>query len=135
MKKMGSSKKGYTIYEYMTTDGLTPVGCFINGLDSKIRKKIFKQLYILENGRNPLREPHVKSFRVEKYKGLYELRTKIKKVIRIIFYINREEEIVLLNAFTKKHERATEKALSTALFRVNALKTCISDKIPFERGD
>ena len=117
----------------MSTDGLLPISCFINGLDSKLKKKIFKQLEMIENAKmNPLKPPHVKSFRVEKFKGLYELRTKIKKVIRIIFYV-KEGEIILLHAFTKKHERATEKALEIAIFRVNALKTCISDKIIYGR--
>ena len=131
---MGLSNNGYKIYEYMTTDGLLPVGSFIDGLDLKIKKKIFKQMEILENNKNTLKPPHVKSFRVEKYKGLYELRTKIKKVIRIIFYLDKEGDIVLLHAFTKKHERATEEALKTAVFRVHALKTCVSDKIKYERG-
>ena len=130
---MGTNKKGYTIYEYVTIDRLLPVGSFVNGLDTKIKKKIFKQMEILENDKNPLREPHVKSFRTEKYKGLYELRTKIKKVVRIVFYIDKDENIVLLHAFTKKHERATDKALGTAIFRVHALKTCISDKILFNK--
>ena len=133
MKQMGINKGPYEIWEYMTIDGLTPVSSFIKGLDFKIKKKIFKQMEILETDRNPLKEPHVKSFKVEKYKGLYELRTKIKKTVRIIFYIDKEGNIILLTAFTKKNERATEKALATALFRVNALKTCVSDKIKFER--
>jgi len=133
MKEMEINKKTYEIYEYMTIDELTPVSSFIKGLDFKIKKKILKQMEILETDKNPLKEPHVKSFKVEKYKGLYELRTKVKKIVRIIFYIDKEGKIVLLTAFTKKNERATEKALTTALFRVNALKTCISDKIKFER--
>ena len=85
MKQMGINKRPYEIWEYMTTDGLTPVSSFIKGLDFKIKKKIFKQMEILETDKNPLKEPHVKSFKVEKYKGLYELRTKVKKIVRIIF--------------------------------------------------
>ena len=106
------------IKRYKSPDGKLPVECFINGLDKKQRAKIHKLLYLVSHDANALKPPHVKSFRTEKYKGLSELRVRLVKMIRIIFYLDKEGNIILLHAFLKNHERSTEKALEASKLKI-----------------
>jgi len=106
------------IKQYKSLGGATPVECFINGLTKKQCDKVYCLLFLISADANALKPPYVKAFRIEKYKGLYELRARMVKMIRIIFYLDEEGDIVLLHAFMKKHERSTEKALDISKARV-----------------
>ena len=110
-----------TIKQYKSLEGSVPVECFINGLTKKQRDKIFQLLFLIATDANALTPPHVKAFRIEKYKGMYELRARMVKMIRIIFRLDEEGDIVLLHAFMKKHERSTEQALDISKARVAEL--------------
>ena len=117
------------IFQYRSHDGETPVECFINGLEPKTRKKIHTLMMTVAAGNDTLREPYVKAFRLERYKGLHEFRAKMVKLIRIIFYLTEEGDIVLLCAFIKKHDRATEYALDVSKGRVSEIRSGRADKI------
>jgi hypothetical protein len=66
--------------------------------------------------RTPLpREPTVKHFTIEKYSRLYELRAKSKVMVRIVFTILDNNDILLLTPFNKKHKRNTMQALDSSL--------------------
>ncbi len=110
------------IYEFITLEGKTPVSDFLSRLDAKFQKKINSQLCRLKEYDCPLQPPLVKAFRLDRYKGLYELRTRSKQTMtRIIFYFDSGDNIVLLHGFVKKQERATNIALETARARKLAL--------------
>lgn len=79
------------------------------------------QLHTISTHPDTLGPPLVKAFRTERYKGLYELRTRIKQMVRIIFYLADDRTIVLLHGFVKSHNRATEQALELARARRKAL--------------
>lgn len=92
-------------------------------MQTKIRIQL-KQLATMDF---PFPQPMVKAFRLDRYKGLYELRTRIKQMVRIIFIIDTCGNIILLHGFVKKHERATEQALETARARKLALAERTAD--------
>jgi len=91
-----------------------PLIDFIDGLEPKLRKKLFSQFLLLMIPPIP-REPLVKHFTIEKYGRLYELRAKGKIMVRIIFTVQDDEHILLLSPFIKKHKRNTMQALDSSL--------------------
>ena len=106
---------------YTEPDGKSPVFEFIRRLDQKLQKKIQSQLKQLQNPLFELQPPHVKAFRQSKHKGFYELRTRIRQAVRIIFILGDSGEIIILHGFIKNGNRATERALETARARQYAL--------------
>ena len=61
-----------------------------------------------------MQPPHVKAFRLPRDKGLYELRAKLRQMVRIVFCMDDSGNVVLLHGFIKKEARATDKALAIA---------------------
>ena len=89
---------------------------FIEGLEPKLRDKLVRQIFYLS--RTPpsgLTEPHYKHFSMEKYRSLSELREKGRTIVRVIFTIQPDGEILLLHAFTKRQKRDTMQALEHSL--------------------
>lgn len=110
------------IYEIITSEGYLPVSTFLFGLDRKAMKKIDVQLKTLRQKDCSLTPPMVKAFQQERHKGLFELRTRInKRMTRIIFCFDAEDNVILLHGFVKKQERETVPALETARARKLAL--------------
>lgn len=118
MRKMTTRQ----IFEFALPEEKKPVNDFICRLDGKTQRKIHVQLETLQRKDCPLQPPMVKAFRLDRYKGLYELRTRSKKIMtRIIFFLDPDDNIVLLHGFVKKQDRATNQALETARARRLAL--------------
>ena len=110
------------IYKYISENGTSPVDTVINEAGEKfIKKYCFLKEYIM-NENNRLCEPYVKHFSVERYRMLYELRLRINgSMIRVIFFLTDEDDVILLHAFYKRDKRDTEKALEYALKLLNGL--------------
>ena len=101
---------------YKPPERAAPVACFIDSLNPKLREKLIRQLVTLpRTPRSALREPHYKHFTLERYRDLYELREKGKVLVRVIFTILPNGEILLLHAFVKRQSRDTMQALEQAL--------------------
>lgn len=109
------------ISKYTEPDGTCPVSDFVRRLDWKLQKKILAQLEQLQNPNFALQPPHIKAFRQSRHKGFFELRTRIRQAVRIIFIVDEDGGIILLHGFIKKSDRATERALDTARARQLAL--------------
>lgn len=106
--------KGIKIYA--PPERAAPVARFIDGLDPRLRDKVIRQLAVLPNTpRASLREPHFKHFTLERYRELYELRERGKVLVRIIFTIRPNGEILLLHGFVKRQSRDTMQALEQSL--------------------
>lgn len=106
--------KGIQVYK--PPERAAPVAQFIDGLDAKLRDKLIRQLIVLpQTPRAALREPHYKHFSLERYRELYELRERGKVLVRVIFAIQPNGEIVLLHAFVKRQSRDTMRALEQAI--------------------
>lgn len=103
------------IYLYKSTDGKIPFNSFIENLDVKMKAKIQKGIMCIAMHPSFMTEPHIKHFTIEKYSRLYEYRERIKIMVRIIFTLDENGDVILLNGFVKKQERNTMQALDTAL--------------------
>ena len=92
------------------------VALFIEGLDTRLREKLLRQIIPLP--RMPpsiLREPHYKHFTLERYRVFYEVRAKNGIAVRIIFTILPERKILLLYGFSKRQSRDTMRALEQSM--------------------
>lgn len=114
--------KGVNIYK--PPERAAPVALFIDSLDFKLRDKLIRQLIVLpQTPRANLREPHYKHFSLERYRDLYELRERGKVLVRVIFTIRPDGEIILLHAFVKRQSRDTMQALEQSLNVLTQLRT------------
>ena len=101
---------------YQSPGRAPQVAAFIDGLEPR-------QLHRLSaTPPSGLREPHYKHFSVEKYRSLYEVRERCKIIIRIIFTIRPDGEILLLHAFIKRRSRDTMQALEQSLRILSELR-------------
>ena len=108
---------------YKPPGGVSQVETFIDGLEPKLREKLVWQIFRLS--RTPpagLKEPHYKHFSIEKYRDFYELREKNRIVIRVIFTVRPNGEILLLHAFQKRQSRDTMQALERSLKLLSLLR-------------
>lgn len=113
--------KGILVYQPPGKAALLPA--FIDGLDPRLREKIIMQLYQLSLPQKPeMREPHFKRFSLERYRSLCELRVKSKVLIRIIFYLHPNGDVLLLHGFIKRQKRDTMLALEQSLRILDALR-------------
>ena len=104
------------VFVYQPPGGSAQVALFIEGLDTKLRVKLLRQIIPLP--RMPpsiLREPHYKHFTLERYRGLYEVRAKNGVAVRVIFTILPEGRVLLLYGFSKRQSRDTMQALDQSL--------------------
>ena len=108
-------------------DGENPIAAFAGNFNDKIKKKMRFVFHYISDERNPLKEPHVKHFTIEKYKRLYELRLKASNTMIRIIYFHINEDIVLLHAFVKRDKRDTEQALDYALKLIDKIDAEASD--------
>ncbi len=106
------------IYTYF--DGaVCPVEIFFQKAAPKIKNKFAFQMRLLADEKTPFCEPHIKHFSIEKYRRMYEIRTKLGSMIIRIIFCEHDDDIVLLHAFYKKGKKDTEKALEHALKILN----------------
>lgn len=113
--------KGLFIYQQPGKSAALPA--FIDGLDPRLREKIILQLYQLSLPRKPdLKEPHFKRFSIERYRDLCELRIKSKMLIRIIFLLCPNGNVLLLHGFVKRQTRDTMQALEQSLKILDAIR-------------
>ena len=103
------------IYIYSPAGITAPFLDFLDGLDEKMQKKIVYVLKSMAVSPGKLSEPQVKHFSIERYKELYELREKIRVMVRIIFTLDVNGNVILLHPFIKRHKRNTNQALEESL--------------------
>lgn len=108
---------------YQPPDKVAQIPDFIDSLDLRLREKIIMRLYQLSRPNKPeLKEPHFKRFSLERYRDLCELRVKSKVLIRVIFYLCPNGDVLLLYGFVKRQKRDTMQALEQALRILDALR-------------
>lgn len=92
----------FTVIAYEKENGESPVEDFINGLDVKMRAKVYGLLSILQDKGNTLREPYSKHLD----DGIFELRCKVgSNITRVLYFFYYEGTIVLTNGFVKKTQK------------------------------
>ena len=101
---------------YTPPERAAPVAQFIDGLEPRLREKLIRQLIVLPTTpRANLREPHYKHFTLERYRELYELRERGRMLVRVIFTIRPNGDVILLHGFIKRQSRDTMQALEQSL--------------------
>ena len=98
------------------SEGTPPLYAFLDGLEEKQRQKLFSLFALfLQAPEAAMKEPYVKHFKIERYQALYELRAKSKNVVRIIFTMTENGDVLFLIPFVKRHRRDTQQALDASL--------------------
>lgn len=88
---------------HMKENGSVPVQEFLYSLSPKLRAKAFRDIELLHEIGNELKEPYVKPLKGKDNKGLYELRIKFASDIARIFYFTcHNNKYILLHGFIKK---------------------------------
>lgn len=81
-------------------EGSVPLLEFFGLLDEKQRQKLLSLFaLLLQSPAAVMREPYVKHFCIERYQALYELRAKSKNLVRIIFTLTDDGDILFLTPF------------------------------------
>jgi phage-related protein len=84
---------------YKKADNSCPVEDFLNSLDNKMRAKVLREILLLENNGNELREPYSKPLG----DGIFELRMQQgSDIARVLYFFLIGKNIILTNGFVKK---------------------------------
>ena len=96
---------------YEDKDGIYPAEDFILSQNTKMQAKIFKNLELLEDRGNELREPYSKHLE----DGIFELRTKVgTDITRVLYFFVIGGKIVLTNGFLKKSQKTPKNIIHLA---------------------
>lgn len=97
---------------YEKENGEIPVNDFLLSLNEKMRAKAAKEIRILSEYGNKLREPYSKHIQ----EGIFELRIKFASDISRIFYFFFDgDKIILTNGFVKKTQKTPKEEIEKAI--------------------
>ena len=97
---------------YEKENGEIPVNDFLLSLNEKMRAKAAKEIRILSEYGNKLREPYSKHIQ----EGIFELRIKFASDISRIFYFFFDgNKIILTNGFIKKTQKTPKEEIEKAI--------------------
>jgi phage-related protein len=106
---------GWEVEPYQRADGRIPVEEFQLSLPAKHRAKSIADVRLLREFGTALRAPHAKPVRGEKYRGLWELRTKFASDIsRIFYFLPTGQRFILLHGYVKKDDKLDTRELDVA---------------------
>ena len=101
----------FMVIAYEKENGESPVEDFINGLEIKMRAKVYGLLSILQDKGNMLREPYSKHLD----DGIFELRCKAgSNITRVLYFFYYDGNIVLTNGFVKKTQKTPPREIALA---------------------
>ena len=115
----------------MPSDKTPPLYDFFNDeLNEKQRQKLLSLFALmLQAPVSVMREPYVKHFTLERYSSLYELRAKSKTLVRIIFTMTPDGDVLFLTPFVKQHRRDTMQALESSLSLLDRMLMLLSGAV------
>ena len=106
----------WEIEYYQKENGDIPVEDFLLSLNPKLRAKAYHDIMLLKNLGINIREPYSSPIKGDKYKGMFELRTKFSSdITRIFYFLFDKNKFVLLHGFVKKSNKPSERELMQAL--------------------
>jgi phage-related protein len=104
--------ENYILIFYDLPDGTEPAREFIQSLETKMRAKAVREIGLLEEVGQELREPHSKPIQ----EGIFELRIRWSKdTARVFYFFYVDKQIVLTNGFMKKTQKTPRKEIEKAL--------------------
>ena len=96
----------YEIILYETENKKVPVHEFILNLPKKLQAKVLRDIDLLSEFGNELREPYSKHIK----DGVFELRTKFgSDITRVFYFFFVNDKIILTHGFIKKRKRLHQK--------------------------
>ena len=102
----------FVIDFYRTEKGESPIECFLESLDMKMRAKALRAISMLKTYGNVLREPYSKPLK----EGIFELRVSLgSDIIRLLYFFSGGRLVILTNGFVKKTQKTPVKEIETAL--------------------
>ena len=105
----------WEIEYYKKMNGKIPVEDFLLSLSPKLRAKAYNDIMLLKHLGINIREPYSVSVKGNKYKGLFELRTKFSSnITRIFYFMHDKNKFILLHGFIKKSNKPPERELERA---------------------
>ena len=110
------------VFLYISPDGESPFLRFLSVMEPKLRTKLVQGIGNLAAIPEYRTEPHVKHFSLERYAALYEYRARMRIMVRVIFTLDGDRNIILLHPMVKKRDRNTMQALETSLRMLERLK-------------
>lgn len=110
------------VFLYLSPDGESPFLRFLSVMEPKLRTKLVRGIGNLAAIPEYMTEPHVKHFSLERYAALYEYRARMRIMVRVIFTLDGDGNIILLHPMVKKRDRNTMQALETSLRMLERLK-------------
>lgn len=110
------------VFLYLSPDGESPFLRFLSVMEPKLRTKLVRGIGNLAAIPEYRTEPHVKHFSLERYAALYEYRARMRIMVRVVFTLDGDGNIILLHPMVKKRDRNTMQALETSLRMLERLK-------------
>lgn len=110
------------VFLYLSPDGESPFLLFLSVMEPKLRTKLVRGIGNLAAIPEYMTEPHVKHFSLERYAALYEYRARMRIMVRVVFTLDGDGNIILLHPMVKKRDRNTMQALETSLRMLERLK-------------
>ena len=110
------------VFLYLSPSGESPFLRFLSVMEPKLRTRLVQGIGNLAAIPEYMTEPHVKHFSLERYAALYEYRARMRIMVRVIFTLDTEGNIILLHPMVKKRDRNTMQALETSLRMLEQLK-------------
>lgn len=108
---------------YETERGEQPVADFLLSLPKGLRAKAMRDIDLLEEFGRDFRYPQVDTIKGDRYKGLYELRSKFSSdITRIYYFFMQGDKIILLHGILKKSAKPPQRDLDTAKARMKDMK-------------
>ncbi len=102
----------FKIEYYEKADKTKPVEEFILSLNDKLRVKVLRDLKLLQEFGNELREPQS----VYIHDGIFELRSKVStNIIRVFYFFIVGKTVVLTNGYIKKQQKLSNRDLKIAI--------------------
>jgi phage-related protein len=102
------------------SNGCKPVLDFIDGLPTKDKAKIVKEIELLKDYGIELGSPRARKITGKKYVGLWELRIRFSSnYYRIFYFLYKNGTFVLLHGFIKKKNKTDIRELEIAKSRMS----------------
>ncbi len=122
------------IFLYKPPGEEAPFLKFLAATDQKMQKKLKYGLRCLACFPEYMTEPHVKHFSIERYSRLYEYRERIRILVRVIFTLDENGDIILLYPFVKRHNRNTVQALEASVRMMETIRASPESMIEYQFG-
>ena len=112
---------------YQTKSKKVPIEAFLDSIeDMKLRAKMIRELELLEQFGNELKQPHTKPIK-DKRGSLFELRAKqSSNIARVFFFFIKGNAIVVTNGIVKKQSKTPKSAIDLAFrYKLDYEKRCL----------